>query len=492
MLLAIYALMQFVFSPILGMLSDRYGRRPVLLVSLFGAAVDYLIMAFAPALWFLFVGRAIAGLTSANFAVATAYLADITPEDERARRFGLPARLLRHRLHSRARLSAARSAMSGCGRRSSPRRSLNAGNFALALFVLPESHRGRAEARHAFELQSVRLVALGLHHQALLPLMALYFLFNFIGQVYGTVWALYGHDRFGWDTFMIGVSLAGFGVFHAGSQALLTGSVTGRLGPRLSLIAGMVCETAGLVLLAFVGQGWMVFVLLPLFALGGIGLPALQSLLTNTVDGEHQGQLQGVLGSLLSLASIFGPLVFSSIYFLSAAELPGAVWLFTAVVYLATIPLILRTPRAVFSEPANSALRTISGKIAERPTRSPRAFGDETDERRADDRADVGDDRQRRDVGCRGAVAKPGRCRHRQREAERHANAQRSEANGGDVDVVGDQQHQHADHRHDGAEAPECDRAEAIRERVAGQAADGHGPARRIQRRSSRCRARCR
>ncbi|MEJ0012734.1 MAG: Tet(A)/Tet(B)/Tet(C) family tetracycline efflux MFS transporter [Bauldia sp.] len=349
-LLAIYALMQFVFSPVLGMLSDRYGRRPVLLVSLAGAAIDYLIMAFAPALWFLFVGRAIAGLTSANFAVATAYLADITPEDERARRFGY--------LHACFGIGFILGPLIGGALGDVWVRApfiaaacLNAGNFALALFVLPESRKGVRTPVTLSNFNPFASLRWAFTIKALLPLMALYFLFNFIGQVYGTIWALYGHDRFGWDTFMIGVSLAGFGVFHAGSQALLTGSVTGRLGPRLSLLAGMACETAGLVLLAFVAQGWMVFVLLPLFALGGIGLPALQSLLTNTVGADRQGQLQGVLGSLLSLASIFGPLVFSSIYFLSSAKLPGLVWLFTAAVYLGTLPLILRTPRAVSASP---------------------------------------------------------------------------------------------------------------------------------------------
>jgi DHA1 family tetracycline resistance protein-like MFS transporter len=150
---------------------------------------------------------------------------------------------------------------------------------------------------------------------------------------------------------MIGVSLAGFGVFHAGAQAVLTGPVSARLGPRLSLVVGMASETAGLVLLALATQGWMVFVLLPLFALGGVGMPALQSVLTSTVDSENQGRLQGVLASLMSLAAIAGPLIFSWVYFVSQPWWAGLIWLFTAAIYVATIPLILRTPRAFAATP---------------------------------------------------------------------------------------------------------------------------------------------
>jgi DHA1 family tetracycline resistance protein-like MFS transporter len=349
-LLALYALMQFIFSPILGILSDRYGRRPVLLVSLAGAAVDYLIMAFAPALWFLFVGRAIAGITSANFAVATAYLADITPEPDRARRFGY--------LHACFGVGFILGPLIGGALGEYWVRSpfiaaacFNALNFALALFVLPESRPGTPTPIRLSALNPFGSIKWALGIAALVPLMALYFMFNLIGQVYGTTWALYGSDAFGWTTLMIGISLAGFGVFHVGAQAALTGPVATWLGPRLALLVGMASETAGLVLLGFATQGWMVFVLLPLFALGGIGMPALQSVLTGTVDADHQGQLQGVLASTLSLASIVGPLVFSWFYFWSSPQWPGAIWLFAAVIYIATVPLILRVPRAYAASP---------------------------------------------------------------------------------------------------------------------------------------------
>lgn len=340
--LAIYAAMQFLFAPVLGVLSDRYGRRPVLLFSLAGAAIDYLVMAFAPEFWMLVVGRAIAGLTSANMAVATAYITDISAEAERAKRFGY--------FH----------AMFGIGFIIGPilggvlgevwlrapflaAAVLNAANFALALFVLPESRRGDASARFDFAaLNPFRPLRWALGFTALLPLMVLWVLINFVGTMYGTVWALFGEDMFAWSGLMIGLSLGIFGVFHAGAQAFLTGPAAQRLGERNALLVGLACEALALVILGFATQGWILFALAPLFALGGIGMPALQSILTRQVDGDSQGKLQGVLSSLVSLSAVAGPLVFSSVYLMLKPHWPGAVWVLGASCYLLALPLILK------------------------------------------------------------------------------------------------------------------------------------------------------
>lgn len=349
-ILAVYALMQFVFSPVLGMLSDRYGRRPVLLVSLAGAAIDYVIMAFTPALWILFLGRAIAGLTSANLAVATAYLADITPEEDRARRFGF--------LHACFGVGFILGPLIGGALGDFWVRApfiaaavLNGFNFALAFFVLPESRRGEKTPFRIASLNPLGPLKWAVGFRALLPLMAIFFMLNFIGQVYGTVWVLYGEDRFAWSAFMVGLSLAAFGFFHAGAQALLTGPITARIGAVRSLLLGMACETLGLVLLAFAGATWMVFALMPLFALGGVGVPALQSLLTNEVGADKQGQLQGVLASLISLSAIFGPLIFSWIYFFSSTHWTGLIWIVAAVIYLFTAPILLTVRRGGGASP---------------------------------------------------------------------------------------------------------------------------------------------
>jgi DHA1 family tetracycline resistance protein-like MFS transporter len=345
-ILALYAAMQFVFSPILGVLSDRFGRRPVLLLSLAGAAVDYLLMAFAPELWMLVVGRAIAGITSANMAVATAYITDITPEDQRARRFGL--------FH----------AMFGIGFIVGPvlggllgdwwirapfiaAAAMNGANLLLALFVLPESRPRGMRGRTRFEwrllnpLGPFRWVA-GL--PTVLPLIAVLFLLAFGGQMYGTVWALFGGDAFGWNGFTIGLSLGGYGLFHAVVQAVLPGPMTARFGERNATLIGLAAESAALIATAAATSGLVVFAVLPLFALGGVGVPALQSLATRRVDADRQGQFQGLVASIVSLASIFGPLVFGVAYFLVLPIWPGLIWLLGVGIYLLAVPVILSVP----------------------------------------------------------------------------------------------------------------------------------------------------
>jgi DHA1 family tetracycline resistance protein-like MFS transporter len=339
-MLALYSACQFLFSPVLGVLSDRFGRRPVLLVSLAGAAIDYLVMAFAPELWLLVIGRAIAGITSANMAVATAYLTDISTEEQRAKRFGL--------LH----------AMFGIGFIIGPvlggilgdlwLRSpflvaalLNAANFALALFVLPESRPGKREARFTWDtLNPFKPLAWAMTFKALIPLMAIYLIMNLVGTVYGTTWAIYSEDVFAWNGMMIGLSLGAFGVFHALAQAFLTGPAVARLGERWALIVGMAFETGAMLTLVFATQGWILFAMAPVFALGGIGMPALQSLTTRQVDSNRQGQLQGVLASLVSLASVFGPLFFSFVYNGLRPTWPGAIWLVAICIYLLALPLM--------------------------------------------------------------------------------------------------------------------------------------------------------
>lgn len=346
LLLALYAAMQFLFSPVLGVLSDRYGRRPVLLVSLAGAAIDYVVMAFAPELWLLVVGRAIAGITSANMAVATAYITDISAEDERARRFGY--------FH----------AMFGIGFIVGPvlggilgdiwvrapflaAALLNGLNFALALFLLPESRSGQRGVKFSFDsLNPFRPLGWAFTFKALLPLMAIFVIMNFVGTMYGTVWALYGQDMFDWNGLTIGLSLGIFGLFHAGAQAFLTGPAAARLGERWALVLGMGFEVTALLIMGFATQGWILFALAPLFALGGIGMPALQSFTTRQVDSDNQGKLQGVLASLVSLASVFGPVFFSLVYFQLKPTWPGLVWIVGGALYLLALPLLLGIRRS--------------------------------------------------------------------------------------------------------------------------------------------------
>jgi DHA1 family tetracycline resistance protein-like MFS transporter len=342
--LSLYALMQFVFSPILGIWSDRVGRRPVLLCSLAGAAVDYVFMAVAPSLSLLFVGRAIAGITGASQAVASAYIADVTSEGERARRFGqlnavqglgfIAGPLIGGLLGSlwiRAPFIAAAG--------------LNGITFLVTLLVLREPPRhAEAEGGDVPFVNPFRTFQWAWSVPALLPLLIMFLVFTLVGQVGGTIWIIYGSDRYGWTPFWIGVSIAFFGLLHAIAQAYLAGPMTERRGERFALAVGVIADSTASVLIAFATQGWMAFALMPLFGLGAVGLPALQSLLSGKVDAQKQGRLQGVLASITSLASIVGPLAISSLYFAYRSSFPGLVWIAGAALYLITIPVLLRLP----------------------------------------------------------------------------------------------------------------------------------------------------
>lgn len=343
-MISLYAVMQFVFAPVLGALSDSIGRRPVLLISLGGAALNYICLAMAPSLWLLFLGRAVAGLTGANVSVAMAYITDISAEDQRARRFGLV------------------SAMFGIGFVVGPvlggalgdhwlrlpfiaAAVLNGCNLALAVFMLPETRQtdGRKVDLAALNpLQPLRW-ALGMRHA--LPILLLFFLFSGTGEAYAICWALWGNDTFHWSGLMIGLSLGMFGACQALAQALLPGPAVDLLGERGAILTGIASASAALTAMAFARQGWVVFAVLPFFALGGIGVPALQSLAVRQVDATVQGRLQGMLASVVSLASIVAPLVFSSVYFAVQAQWPGAIWLTVVAVYALTVPLVLRLQR---------------------------------------------------------------------------------------------------------------------------------------------------
>jgi len=325
---------------VLGALSDRLGRRPVLLVSLAGAAINYVVMAFAPQLWMLFLGRAIAGLTSANISVATAYITDISAQEQRARRFGLF------------------NAMFGVGFIVGPvlggvlgdywvrlpfiaAAILNGCNLLLALFVLPESRTSSREPIDLAALNPLRPLRWVFSMKELLPIVLVFFVLSATGEVYGVCWALWGYDTFQWNGFWIGLSLGTYGVCQALAQALLPGPAVKLLGERGAILFGMAGASLALVVLAFASQSWIVFAIMPIFVLGGIGAPALQSLATRMVDEGRQGQFQGVLASAVSLASIVAPLVFSTLYFAFQHDWPGAIWLVVVAVYAVAALLVL-------------------------------------------------------------------------------------------------------------------------------------------------------
>ncbi|HEY0183308.1 MAG TPA: MFS transporter, partial [Rhodopila sp.] len=282
---------------------------------------------------------AIAGLTSANGSVASAYITDISSEDTRARRFGLF------------------NAMFGIGFIIGPvlggllgdtwvrlpfiaAAALSACNLLLALFILPES---RTPARQKIDLAGLnpfRPLRWVFSMKGLLPVVLVFFILSAAGESYGTCWALWGFDTFRWNGLWIGLSLGTFGVCQTLVQALLPGPATKLLGDRGAVLVGIACSCVALVLMAFTNQSWVVFAIMPLFALTGIGTPALQALATRQVDATRQGQFQGVLASAVSLASIVAPLAFSTLYFVVQQAWPGAIWLSVVVIYAIAVPLV--------------------------------------------------------------------------------------------------------------------------------------------------------
>lgn len=344
-LLALYALMQFCFAPMLGALSDRFGRRPVLLVSLAGAAIDYAIMASAPVLWVLYVGRIVAGVTGATGAVAGACIADITGESERARRFGQMSAMFGVGMI----LGPVLGGLAGSFSAHAPfavAAVLNGVNFLVALWCLPETRRAAPERVSIGAINPLAGFRRISAFKAAAALLSVYFIMQMVGQVPVSLWVIYGEDRFGWNAAQLGLSLAAFGALHAVAQGFVTGPLTDRLGERSALSIGMAADALGCVLLAFATRGWMVAPVMVLLATGGIGAPALQAMLANQVGEDRQGELQGLLSSLNSLTAIVGPLGFTALYAFSAPGWNGWVWVLGASLYLLCLPALARlSPR---------------------------------------------------------------------------------------------------------------------------------------------------
>ncbi|EKA2132990.1 Tet(A)/Tet(B)/Tet(C) family tetracycline efflux MFS transporter [Citrobacter freundii] len=338
-LLATYALMQFIFAPMLGALSDQFGRRPVLIVSLACAVADYLLMAAAPSLLWLYIGRIIAGVTGANMAVATAYVTDITPASDRAKRFGLLGAVfgvgfiagpvlggLLGEWHLYAPFLGA-AAMNGI-------------NLIMAIILLQESkHPGKTAELSTGQPMFTRLSNL-ITQPGMAPLLGVFLIVTLVSQVPATLWVLYGQGRYGWSLFIAGMSLAGYGVCHALAQAFAIAPMVKRLGERNTLLCGLACDALGLLLLSIAVEGWMPFALLPLFALGGVAVPALQSMMARCVSDERQGELQGGLSSINSLGAIAGPLLVTRLYDMTQLTAPGKVWALAAMLYVLVLPIL--------------------------------------------------------------------------------------------------------------------------------------------------------
>jgi MFS transporter, DHA1 family, tetracycline resistance protein len=342
-LLTAFAATQFIFSPVMGNLSDRYGRRPVLLMSLFGFGVDYIILALAPAYGWLFIGRVVAGITGASFTTATAYIADVSPDETtRAKNFGLIGAAFGLGFVLGPALGALLATW-GIRAPFYAAAILCMLNCIYGFFFLPESLP--KENRRAFEWKRANpmgsLKFLGKHPE--IGGLAISFFLIYLGaQAVQGNWNFFTMYRFHWTDKMVGISLAIVGVLIGGVQGGLTRVINPKLGNEKSIYLGLSLYTLGLVLFAFASQSWMMYVFLIPYCMGGICGPSLQSVISGHVTPNHQGELQGSLTSLMSLTTVVGPLIMngSFAYFTSGVApfyFPGIHFLLGAACMLASI-----------------------------------------------------------------------------------------------------------------------------------------------------------
>lgn len=348
-----WALMQFLFSPALGALSDRFGRRPIILISNFGLGIDYIIMAMAPTLGWLLAGRIISGITAASITTSSAYIADVTPPEKRAKAFGL--------------IGAAFGvgfvlgpALGGLLGNDDPRlpfwvaAGLSLLNGLYGIFVLPESlarkFRVGVKWRRANPLGALALLR---SRPGLFGLAMVIFLNQFAHVVLPSMAVLYTTYRYGWDTRTVGLMLAAVGVCTMIVQGGLIGPTTRILGERRALLLGTVFGAAAFAIFGLAPAGWAFFVGIPVMALWGLSGPACQSLMTRQVGPTEQGRLQGANNSLNGIANMIAPSIFTAIFaqFIGpwqSTHVPGAPFLLSTLCLLAaTVVATLATRRPV-------------------------------------------------------------------------------------------------------------------------------------------------
>lgn len=350
LLTTVYALMQFGFSPFMGNLSDRYGRRPVLLASLFGFGIDYLFMAFAPSIAWLFVGRIIAGLTGATTSTATAYIADISEGDQRSANFGLVGAATGLGFI----IGIAGGAFLGAINIKFP--FMAAAAFALlnalyGYFVLPESltqeHRRNFEWKRANPIGALKTIGRYGSFAGLLSAFTLVY----IGQkAVEYLLSFFVYEKFNWELYSVGILGIFIGVLLVSIQGGLIRILIPKFGLEKNIVGGLLLYALGLVLISLASYGWQVYVYLIPYCLGGVSGPALQGLITTKVAKNEQGELQGILNSLSSISIIIGPLLMSYVfrYFTNKNALvyfPGAPYILGAILMLISAFLAIRNFR---------------------------------------------------------------------------------------------------------------------------------------------------
>ena len=353
-----WARMQFIFSPLLGAWSDRFGRRPVILISCFGLAIDYLIMALAPSLRWLFLGRLISGITTSNIATAFAYITDVTPPEKRAKPFGLV------------------SAAFGLGFVVGPAvggylgninlrfpfwaaAALSLANALYGYFILPESLPPERRAKSAWHMANpLGSLTLLRSHPELAGLSVVMTLYYLAHNSLPYMWALYTEYRYAWNRRDVGLSLAVVGVSAAIVSGALVGPFVKRFGERRSLLWGLIFGTIGFAGFALATRGWIIMAVIPFIALWGIAAPAIQSLMSRRVDPTAQGKLQGAINSVRAITGMAGPILFTQVFTLaispeSAFRFPGAPYFLAALLLFSSLLLAAYVTRPTADYPAS-------------------------------------------------------------------------------------------------------------------------------------------
>lgn len=338
-LIASFAIMQFLCSPMVGNLSDRFGRRPILLASLFGFGVDYILTAFAPTIGWLFAGRIVAGIMGASMTTAMAYIADVSTPEKRAQNFGMIGAAFGLGFIIGPFLGAL-LAEYGVRAPFFAAAGLTLVNWLYGYFVLPESlkpeNRRKFEWKRANPIGSLKFF---LRHKVILGLVASIVLIYLAAHAIQSMWSFYTMHKFGWSESMVGYSLAFVGLLIGLVQGLLIRWIMPKLGQVRAIYIGLAIYAVGYVLFGLATEGWMMFAALVPYCLGGIAGPALQGVMSGQVAPTEQGELQGALTSLVSLTSIAGPILMSYVFYEFSDQttghyFPGAIMILGAVLTL--------------------------------------------------------------------------------------------------------------------------------------------------------------
>ena len=349
-LATVFAVMQFIFGPTIGSLSDRFGRRPVLLVSLVIIAVDFIVMGLAHSIWLLVITRIIGGIAAATQATAAAFISDISTPENRSANFGILGATfgvgfvlgplmggLLGEVGLRVPFFAAAT--------------LATLNLILGYFVLPETVTD--QTRRPFDIKRANPLG-ALTQIRLIPglsrFLLVFFLYEFAFYVYPAVWVYYAKAQFGWDSGMLGVSLASFGISVAVVEGILIRRILPWLGERRTIVLGFIFSIGIFVVLGFLTSGFWALLLAPISALGSVVIPAMRGIFANKAEANQQGEIQGIVSSTQSLAVIFAPLVLTYVFYASTRPdgpifLPGAPFLLAAAIVGLTLTLFVTRPK---------------------------------------------------------------------------------------------------------------------------------------------------